>query len=114
MWARAGVTTQWRGPALAVVGDMVEVAAGDWVEITGSIRAGGDTIRGDPVAGTVKARDLVVHNGGAPPWLQAGNAVRNRVRTELATLGASSEAGLLAGFLTSSAPCPHGRTSLHL
>ena len=99
VWTRAGVVTQWRGPALAVVAEMADVTAGDRVEVEGLIRAGGDTIRGDPVAGTINARKLTLHEGGSSPWLDAGNAVRNRVRTELAVLGDSSEAGLLAGFL---------------
>lgn len=98
-WTREGTTAPWHGPTLAVVAEAANVAAGDRVEVTGSIRAGGDTIRGDPIAGTINARHLVVLGGSSSPWLEAGNAVRNRVRTELAVLGDSSEAGLLAGFL---------------
>ncbi len=98
-WIRAGATAPWRGPALAVIAEAATVSAGDRVEVAGSIRAGGESIRGDPVAGTIKARSLAAKGASTAPWLQAGNAVRSRVQSGLAVLGESSEAGLLAGFL---------------
>ena len=89
----------WNGPAVAVVTERRDVEAGDTVEVAGRLRSWPDTLRGDPVAGRVDAREVTILSNSEDWAMTAGNAVRNRVRSRLITLGDSPEAALLSGFL---------------
>ncbi|MCP3994560.1 MAG: MBL fold metallo-hydrolase [bacterium] len=99
-WIGAGLAGRaWDGPSVAVVTDQSEVTAGDTVEVSGRLRRWSDTVRGDPVAGRITAKDVVVLSSSGSWAVTAGNAVRSRVRARLMTLGDSPEAALLSGFL---------------
>ncbi len=100
-WTPAGSDRQvlWPGPAIAVTSSHDEIAAGNRISVSGLLRADPHLIRGDPVAGRISATSILVLGGPASPVVGAGNAVRDRVASRLAILGASAEASLLSGFL---------------
>ena len=72
--------------------------AGDTVQVRGRMRPGAGTVRGDPVAGTIDADELVVVAGASDPLRRAANMMRHRVRAVLGS-GDAATRGLLAGFL---------------
>lgn len=100
-WRPAGTTTAtpWAGPALLVVAKDGSVTAGDVVAVAGLVRPIPGMTRGDPVAGRVTAATITPIGVVPPLVVEAGNAIRARVQTRLATLGQTPEAALLGGFL---------------
>ena len=87
-------------PPLVVYADVVpDVTAGDLVAVAGKVSSDPGFVRGDAVAGTVDATDVVEIPGGERWLFLAGNALRHRVASQLAAHGAGPREGLLAGFL---------------
>jgi hypothetical protein len=97
--ARAEPLLGWRGPRIAVVGEMPRVVAGDQIAADGLLRSLPGLVRGDPVAGKMTAASVELLAGADGVFMAAGNAFRNRVTNRLSRLGNSPEAALLAGFL---------------
>ncbi len=89
----------WNGPAVAVITESREIVAGDTVSVRGLIRPDPDLIRGDPVAGRITTKAVVIQHGPGSVIMVAGNAFRTRVQSEIAVLGNTAEAALLQGFL---------------
>lgn len=89
----------WHGPAVVVIGDEVNVVAGDLVVVSGLIRPMPGLVRGDPVAGRISASSVSVLSRGGSPVLDAGNAFRRLVQERTAMLGDTAESALLRGFL---------------
>ncbi len=98
-WLRGGDQWAWTGPPIMVITDSDDIEVGDTVEVTGLIRRAPGSVRGIPVAGRVRSPEATVV-GEAGSWVfGAGNAVRDRVRSQLGGLGSTPESALLAGFL---------------
>jgi competence protein ComEC len=89
--------SEWRGPPVAM--SVPEpVVAGQRLDVFGSMQAAPARIRGDPVAGRLGADRISMVSMTGGPVLAAGNAIRDRVRSEL-PIGEDSGAALVAGFL---------------
>ncbi|MBT8202588.1 MAG: ComEC/Rec2 family competence protein [Acidimicrobiia bacterium] len=88
----------WSGPRLAVLtGDAGSVAAGERIRVAGRLRPVAGRVRGDPVAGTLRADSVSRLEPASDPVFSVGNMVRRRV---LRVLEPEGRAGaLLAGFL---------------
>jgi competence protein ComEC len=96
------VAEAWRplaGAPLAVVGDDESPQAGDTVRVDGVGMPRPTVVRGDPVAGVIKARDVTVVSGSTNPMFIAGNELRARVSAGLERHQGDPAAALLAGFL---------------
>ena len=88
----------WSGPALAVdLEPGMALVAGDRVRIEGIARARPGTVRGDPVAGRIRATGLERIGPRRGPLFAVGNAIRRRVATVISS-GSPADA-LLTGFL---------------
>jgi competence protein ComEC len=100
-WKPAGedIGRPWDGPALVVVTEEDGITAGDHVRVVGLLRPEPGHFRGDPVAAIVRATVVTRLEDSSSLFLDAGNALRNRVKTRLAVLSDSPEAALLSGFL---------------
>lgn len=98
-WTQDGTTVVWHGPALIVVAEPGLIQAGDRVQVTGLIRPSPGFVRGDPVAGRVRARRIELVGTANSLPMSLGNKVRDRVRNRLEAIGPSPTASLLSGFL---------------
>jgi competence protein ComEC len=87
----------WSGPRLEVRSSEAPVMAGDSALVEGMLSARPGVVRGDPVAGHLRATD-VDNVGNGNPLFRFGNALRRRVDEGLAPFG-GPQAGLVAGFL---------------
>ncbi len=72
---------------------------GDVVAAAGRLRNAPDTVRGDPVAGRLAARDVAVVRRTGSVLHRVANAMRGRVDEVLSGPGADQPDALLAGFL---------------
>jgi competence protein ComEC len=92
-----GQRSVWRGPPLAVDLSAEQVlVAGERVMVEGLARSAPGRVRGEPVAGRVRAHRLE-RLGSVGPLFAVGNAVRGRVAETLP--GDSAAQALLVGFL---------------
>jgi competence protein ComEC len=94
-----GRRVSWEGPRLAVSAAAAAVTAGDRVRLVGILSASPGHLRGDPVAGRLRARSVEVTAGASDPLFRAGNLLRERVTGGLEPFAGRAEAALLAGFL---------------
>jgi competence protein ComEC len=93
-----GTWVAWSGPPLALdVPDDDRVVSGQLVEAHGNATASPGLVRGDAVAGRIRATRVEIVGSSAGPVFWVGNQVRHRVRDVLGTDG--PEFALLSGFL---------------
>lgn len=95
-----GRWVEWGGaPLLIGLVDHVEVAARQRLQVDGTARPTAGYARGDPYAGRVAARRVVMLGPASDPLFRAGNAVRVRVSAGLVPYGEDPAAALVSGFL---------------
>ena len=95
-----GDWVEWRGATMLVaVSRPVEVAAHQQVQVDGTARSTAGYARGDPYAGRIHSRRVIVLGPAGEPLFRAGNAVRDRVVAGLKVYGAVPAAALVSGFL---------------
>lgn len=87
----------WAGPRLEVRSPETPVLAGESALVSGVLSARPGAVRGDPVAGRIRAT-AVEKAGNGDPLFRFGNALRRRVDEGLAPFS-GPEAALVAGFL---------------
>jgi competence protein ComEC len=89
----------WQGPPLMVVAEEpLALMAGDEVLVQGRLGADPGRVRGDPVAGTLRARTVTRVAAPSTPWFRAGNALRARIQA-MVPGDRDAATALLAGFL---------------
>lgn len=95
-----GSWIEWDGaPLLIGLADPIEVVAHQRVQVDGTARPTPGLARGDPYAGRVTARRVILLGPAADPLFQAGNALRDRVAGGLVRFRDKPAAGLVSGFL---------------
>jgi len=87
----------WSGPRLEIRSREAPVVAGESALVKGTLSASPGLVRGDPVAGRIRAT-AVEKAGDGNLLFRFGNALRRRVDDGLAPYG-GPEAALVAGFL---------------
>lgn len=91
------VWRDWRGPLIGMT-TTDPVVAGQRLEVVGSMNDHRSRIRGDPIAGTLRADHYTVVAVTGGPVMAAGNAIRSRVHAAL-PIDVDHGAALVAGFL---------------